>query len=371
MLEATIKLLQENGEDVDSWVVRNRDYVVGFRGRVLAFFSGIYSISMRREMQRRLAVARPDIVHAHNLYPLMSTSVLDACNEVGVPVVVHCHSHFLTCPIGTHLRDGSLCEKCTSGSTLHCVAYNCRNNIPQSIAYALRTSIARFFGWFRQNATRLIVLSNFAKRRLVELGFPSKQLMLLPNVVNVPTHEMLDGSHLAGSYVVYVGRLSHEKGLSVLIRAAQLLPDIEFRIAGDGPERRGLERLAPSNVIFLGWLDKAQLSEIYSSARLAVVPSVCYETFGLAAADAMSHGLPVVASRLGGLVEVVDENQTGLCFRAGDHEDLAIQIRELWQDEQKCKDMGRAAFLKASTEYSSRTYYLRLMNIYNSAIKEG
>lgn len=365
MVQASVAVLRRHGEEVDLWTVRNRDYLSGLRRKVRAFMSGIYSGAMKREMLRKLEQDKPDVVHAHNLYPILSASVLVACSQAKVPVVVHCHNHFLTCPIGTHLRNGRICEDCASGSVLPCVLNNCRASLPESLAYAMRTAAARWFGWFKNHATLLIVLAEYTRKRLKAFGFADEQLVVLPNVVSLPEMQF---DHEHGTYVAYVGRLSHEKGVLQLIEAASALPDIQFRIAGDGPLKAELEGMAPANVRFEGWLNRDEVSELYRGARFAVVPSICYETFGLAAADAMAHGLPVVASRIGGLQEIIDENETGLFFDVDDPRDLVNKITTLWHDRDARSRMGKAAYLKASIEYSEAVYYKRLMEIYRSAI---
>ena len=367
MVESSVEILRRQGVDVDTWVVRNADHLRGLKGKVRAFVSGIYSVSMAIEMSRRLKLSRPDVVHAHNLYPLLSPSVLAVCSLAGVPVVVHCHNHFISCPVGSHLRDGNVCERCTRGSVFFCVLHNCRGRMLESIGYALRSGAARWFGWFRRNATIMIVLSDFARKRMAHAGFPDDQLATLPNMVSVPDH---DAGRPEGRYIIYAGRLSPEKGISTLLEAASLLPDIEFRIAGDGPLRAVLESCAPPNVRFEGWINKADLSALYREARLAVVPSICYETFGLSAADAMAHGLPVIASRLGALPEVIDHMLTGVLFEPGDTQDLAAKIRTLWDDLEIVHRMGSEGSRKVIREYSTEVYFHRLMAIYQSAITQ-
>lgn len=364
MVSATIDVLRKHGATVDVWIVKNSDYLSGVWGKVSAFFSGIYSLRMKRKMRRVLEDKRPDMVHVHNLYPLLSASILVACKEAGIPVVLHCHNHFLTCPIGTHLRNGKLCEECSSGAVLNCVLHNCRKNLPESVGYAVRSKIANWAGWFRNIPSRIIVMSKYSRERLIGAGFSADQIALIPNVVSMPACP-----HKKKTYAVYVGRLSIEKGVNLIIKAAERLPDIDFRIAGDGPLMDALKQGAPQNVHFEGWLSKEECMELYSGALFAIAPSICYETFGLAAADAMAHGLPVIASNLGGLAEIIDDGVNGLHFRVGDVDDMCQKIYDLWHSPDRAKKMGELAHIKVRDEYSESVYYERLKETYLSLIK--
>ncbi len=366
MVSATIDVLKKHGETVEVWIVKNSDYLSGFLGKVSAFFSGIYSLRMKRTMRRALEDMQPDVVHVHNLYPLLSASILVACKEAGVPVVLHCHNHFLTCPIGTHLRNGKLCEECSSGDVINCVLHNCRRNIPESIGYAIRSKAANWAGWFNKIPSRIIVMSRYSRERLIGAGFSERQIALIPNVVSIPTC-----SHKKKTYAVYVGRLSIEKGVNLIIKAAERLPDIKFRIAGDGPLMDVLKQGAPQNIHFEGWLSKEECMELYRGALFAVAPSICYETFGLAAADAMAHGLPVIASNIGGLAEIIDDGVNGLHFRVGDVDDMCQKINDLWRSPDRAMKMGESARNKVMHEYSESIYYDRLKETYLSLTKQS
>ena len=138
----TQKLLQGQGIECDLWMPSSRD-IQGARQKAGAFLSGIYSFRAAREMRDRLRSGRPDIVHCHNLYPLLSPSVLAACRKAGVPVVISVHNQGLTCPTADHTHQGQMCLKCYGGKEHHCVLQNCRGNLIESVAYAVRSKLAR------------------------------------------------------------------------------------------------------------------------------------------------------------------------------------------------------------------------------------
>lgn len=367
VVDNLMAMLRQRGVEVDLYARYNADIPSGLRASVAAFFSGIYSRSEKRLMAERLAERRPDVVHAHNLYPLLSPSVLVACRQAGVPAVLTLHDYNLVCPSFYHLYRGQVCEHCCGGHEYRCILQNCRGDIFRSVGFAVRMAAARKFRMFHNNVTLLVALTQFAKRRLVDAGFDPERIAVLPNSVAIPD-EACDPAR--GEYVAFAGRLSAEKGLPTLIAAAART-GLPVRIAGDGPLRAELSASAPQNVTFVGRLDRAGLLDFYQHARFTVVPSIWFEVCPLVISEAMSHGLPVITSRIGGLPELVDEGVTGLLIGLGNAEDLAVKMKTLWDSPELCRSMGQAGREKARREYGEEVYFTRLMEIYQRAIALG
>lgn len=361
MIAATVR---KHGGDA-RLLTRSSKGVDSLWSKFRAFASSIYSRSAYREMTELLRADRPDVVHAHNLYPWFSPSVLVACRREGVPVVMTNHNYRLTCPIVNHLYKGRVCEKCLGGREHWCVLRNCRENRLESLAYYLRSVVARKLRLFHDNVTIQIVLNEFAKQRLAKAGFDEHRIAVLPNMV-----PLASGGHARteGDYVAYSGRMMPEKGVEMLLAAAARLPDVPFRLAGDGPLLTELMFKAPPNATFVNRLDAKAMAAFYRNARLLAVPSVWFEGCPLVVSEAMSHGLPVVASRIGGLPELVDDNVTGLLFSPGNVDELTSQLRRLWESPVLCRQMGTAGRKKAGLEYGEEIYYQRLMAIYRKAI---
>jgi glycosyltransferase involved in cell wall biosynthesis len=334
--------------------------------KIRAFASGIYSRTSYQDMVQTLHRERPDVVHVHNLYPLISPSILVACRRADLPVVMTSHNYVLTCPVVNHLYKGRVCERCMGGREYWCVLQNCRENLPESVAYALRSVIARKLNLFRRNVTLHMVLSDFAKERLVKQGFDDARIVVLPNMVELGPEQ---NGQSARNYVAFSGRMKEEKGVDVLLAAAARLPDIPFRLAGDGPILDKLMNNAPANVLFVNRLAPDQMAEFYQGARFLVVPSKWFEGCPLVVSEAMSHSLPVIASRIGGLPEFVEDGTTGLLFETGNVTELVERIRLLWQNQDLCTQLGEAGRKKACQEYSEDLYYQRLMLIYQQAIE--
>jgi glycosyltransferase involved in cell wall biosynthesis len=360
----TAALVERHGGQAQLLTRSSREIEGTLASKAHAFWSGIYSRSAYREMERILAADRPAVVHVHNLYPLLSPSILVACRRAGVPVVMSIHNQQLTCPRADHLHRGQICERCVGGHEYHCVLRNCRQNLFESVAYALRSAVARKMRFFHDNVTLFIALSPFAKNRLAVAGFDPDRIVVLPNTVRL-REQPVDPA--TGEYIAFAGRMSPEKGIDTLLDAAAASPDCPLRLAGSGPLMRKLAGRASSNVRLVGQLRADQMDAFYRRARFFVLPSKTFEMCPLVILEAMSNGLPVITSRIGAQSELVQDGVTGLLFDAGDSDDLARKMRQLWNDPQRCRQMGRAGYETAARNYGEDVYYQQLMSIYARA----
>jgi glycosyltransferase involved in cell wall biosynthesis len=336
--------------------------VSGFGRKLAAAASGIYSRSAYQRMRNAIRADRPDVVHAHNLLPLFSPAVLKACRDESVPVVITIHSFFLTCPIYIHFRDGQVCDRCRDSSELACLTNNCRSSYLESAAYAFRTWTARTLGLYTKYATAIIALTDFARRRLINYGFAAERISV---VTNFSPLEGPPADVTNNHYAAFAGRLNEAKGIDVLLEAAKRTGR-PIKIAGTGAERgSGASRY---NVEFLGALDRDHMLEFYRNARFVVVPSLWYEMCPLVIVEAMSLGLPVIASRIGGLPELVEEGKTGLLFKTGDPDELAQQMQQLWSDSGLCSKLGAAALHRAQSSYSPDAHFRALNRLYRRVV---
>ncbi len=365
VFENTIALLRDHGVTVAALDKTSDDIGGSMLRKMLAVASGVYSPKAARAMTALLERERPDVVHSHNLFPLLSPSVLVACRRAGVPVVMTVHNYRLSCPIGVHFRDGAVCEECRGGHEFRCLANNCRGSLQESGAYALRGWVSNRLGLFRRNVTRFVAISAFLKEFLVTDGLPAESIDVVHNAIAMPATAADAGT---GQYAAFCGRLSAEKGIPVLIEAARQHPDIPVRIAGTGEMQAALAKDLPANVSFVGMLDKEGLAAFYRNARCQVVPSVWHETFGLVAAEAMAHGIPVVASRMGGLQGLFEVGVSGLLFTPGDAGDLGAKLRLLWEAPARAHALGQAARRHAEKEFDAPVHVARLMQVYEKAL---
>ncbi len=366
VVRETTRLLREKNHEVLLEVRDSRKLGRGASGRVMAFLCGIYCPSGRKAMARLVREYKPDLVHVHELYPFFSPWALVECRRAGVPVVMTCHDCRFTCPVTIHWRKGTVCRLCAGGHEYWCMVKNCRGNVFESGGYALRSFVARKWGLFKNNVSRYIAPTEFIRGLMVEAGLPAELIAVVPNMVSVPSGHA-DPSF--GTYIAYAGRISHEKGVDTLLASARMT-GLPVCLAGDYSPMPELVSAAPQNVSFVGHLNKKELLVFYRNARCLVVPSISLESFGIVIAEAMAQGLPVIASRIGGIPEVVDDGVTGILFEPGNAEDLSDKMIWLWEHDDVCRQMGLAGREKAIREYSEGVHYQRLMDVYQASVKK-
>jgi len=358
-------LLRAAGHEVLRFERSSAEIPEMFLGRARAFFAGIYNPLARRRFAAFLTEKRPEIVHIHNLFPLISPSILDVCRERRLAVVMTVHNYRLICPSGLFLSRGEVCERCRGGREYWCVWRRCEGSLLKSLGYALRGAVARRRGSFRSGVQCFAVLTEFQRKKMVDEGFDPERIEVIPNMARPWSRD--DRYSLTGDYIGYVGRISPEKGIDVILQAARLLPELSFRLAGDPGKGAETADSFPKNVFFQGYLDRVALDDFFMKSRMILLPSRWYEGFPMVALDAMLYGKPLVASRIGGIPEIVDDGETGLLFAPGDVEGLAEKIRFLWDRPDLCLRMGTAGREKALREYSPQKYYDRLMTVYEHA----
>lgn len=336
--DETIRISREGGLDVETFSRSSRDLPDNLAGKAQAFFAGIYSLSAAREFGRVLKTFKPDVVHAHELYPLISPWILKQCTQTKVPAVYTCYDFRLTCPVATHFNKGRLCIRCQKNSEWWAVLKNCRGEFFESLAYALRNFVARSNRLFLDNVSQFIVLTDFSKEWLVNnVNVESDRISVLPCSIQLPA-KISDQS--GDGYVAYAGRFVPEKGVEVLLEAVRKA-GVPVKLAGNAPNHPGIKNGDQAECVLIESRDA--LMEFYRKARMLVVPSIWYETFGIVAAEAMSLGVPVVASRFGALQYTVRDGVSGLLFEMNNPEDLAEKITRIWNDPQLAKSLGEGA----------------------------
>ena len=312
---------------------------------------------------------RPNIVHVHNFFPLLTPSIYDACIEAGIPVVQTLHNYRTICPGALLMRDGKICEKCVTGSPYQAILHRCyRNSIPGSWAVARMVSYHRKRQTWQNKVDLFIALTAFSRRKFIEAGFPEEKIMVKPNFYGETGKAKAGKRERKRCGVLFVGRLSREKGIATLLAAWQNL-NVPLRVVGDGPLLAFAKNNLPVAVALLGWLDSQQVSDEMAGAAFLVMPSEWYETFGLVIIEAFAHGLPVVASRLGGMAEIVEDGVTGLHFEPGNPQDLAEKVQWLHDHPEECRIMGKNARKIYEEKYTPERNYELLMDIYQQAIE--
>lgn len=330
----------------------------------------IWSRDAHRELAALAAAERPDIVHIHNTFPLISPAAVHAAAGAAAAVVQTLHNFRLVCPQGQFLRRGRLCEDCLGRTPpWPGVLHGCyRGSRAATAPIAAMLTAHRAMGtWKRVDA--FIALSEFARAKLVEGGLPADRMHVKPNFVDPDPGP---GAH-DGDFLLFVGRLSAEKGVGTLLEgwrlAAEGLRGKRLLMVGDGPLAGvvGPAAAALSGLHWLGHRSREDVLRLMGQARALVFPSITYENFPGVVAEAYARGLPVIGSRLGSIAEMVEEGGTGILFTAGDPASLAGAMRRALGSRVDMARMGGNARRRYESRYTAEHGYRRLMEVYGAA----
>lgn len=343
---------------------RNQDLRHGLRAAARM----TWSPAMTDEVERELKRFRPDVVHLHNAYPALGPAVHLAAARRGVPLIMTVHNQRLRCPNGLQFTAGVRCRRCQSGRYLKAVTHPCFPSRGQASAYATSLWLHRFA--FRlEDRTRLFIApSHFMRARLVDWGIAAGRAVTVRHFIE----SRPDASPEVGSYGLFLGRLSAEKGLPELLQALRIAGDPPFHVAGDGPLEGALRRLAAElglrRIRFLGRLDGAAVQQVLMAARYLALPSLSDESSGLAAMEAMAEGRPLLVSVAGALPELVGEG-AGLTWPQGrDIGVLAARLRRLVDDDRFCREAGARALEFARRELTPAAHLRDLEGAYAAAV---
>ena len=330
----------------------------------------VWSNDTFTEFRALLQQERPDVVHVHNTFVMISPSIYWACAQENVPVVQTLHNFRLFCPASNFLREGKICEECADHSLLRSVAHACYHGSRFATATAAFMLAAhRWAGTWSEKIDCYIAVSQFARKKFEQGGLPSEKLVVKPHFV-YPDPGPRSGP---GDYAVFVGRFTSEKGLPTLLDAwKQVKTSVPLVIVGDGPLRDALEaqtaQSSGSRVIFRGQLSRQETLSTIRGAKVLFCASECYEQGPATILEAYACGVPVIAPSLGPIGEVVDDERTGLLFRAGDSTHLAQKIEWALGHEEKLLSMGERARAKYESNYTGEQNYTRLIEIYERVI---
>ena len=333
----------------------------------------INAVESVEDLRSLLQKEKPDVAHFHNTFPLISPGAYYPCREAGIPVIQTLQNYRLICPAATLCRDGEICEECLDRSLLRGVLHGCyRGSRPASAAVALMLAIHRHMNTWTKIVDHYVAPSEFVRRKFVQSGMPTEKISVKPNFV-YPDPGARTGK---GEYALYIGRCAPEKGVGTLLQAWTLMgKDIPLRIVGDGPVKKALqaqgEKAHLADVRFEGWMPEEQVPAILKHAAFLIFPSEWYEPFGLGIAEAFACGVPVIASPLGAVMEIVENGKTGLHFIPGDPKDLAAKVEWAWTHPTEMKAMGVAARAEYQAKYTAKRNYDLMMEIYRRAQNEA
>lgn len=325
-----------------------------------------------RDLRGILRREKPRIAHFHNTFPLISPAAYYVCKRARVPVVQTLHNPRLLCPAATLFRDGHICEECVGKLVpFPGIVHGCyRDSRCQSAIVATMLAFHRILGTWTNEVSAFICSTEFYRTKFVENGLPADKLFYKPHfLASDPGRRQ--GS---GTYALFIGRLAAEKGVDTLVRAWKGLTARPLKIRGEGPLQtlvQSLQSGASGTVDLVPRVGRSDLFELIKGARFLVWPSLgYYETFGLVAIEALACGVPVIASHLGVMQEIIRDGYTGLHFAAGDSGDLAAKVEWAWTHPTEMNAMGKNARAEYELKYTSERNYELLMKVYSKAVNE-
>ena len=362
VVEAECALLRAHGHEVEIYSRSNDD--VGAISSLALARNTLWSDRTLRDMDELARRYHPDVIHVHNTFPLISPSLYWAAARAGVPVVQTLHNFRLMCLNALFLREDKVCEDCMGQLPWRGVARACyRGSRAASGVLAGMLALHRGLGTYRNKVARYIALNEFCRGKFIEGGLPAERVVVKPNFVDFDAPEPAPRSGL-----LFVGRLSVEKGVATLAAAMTRLPGASLRVAGDGPEAGLLDGVA--GVTRLGSLPGEAVRVEMGRASALVVPSIWYENFPRTIVEAFACGLPVIASRIGALADIVTDGETGLLFEPGNPQDLADKLVWAQAHPEQMAAMGRNARAQYEAEFSAEVNYRRLVEIYDGVLAE-
>lgn len=374
VVDQEVALLRGAGHRVGVFERRSDD-IAGrsLPGKVAVPLLVPWNPAVRRELAARLRAERPDVVHVHNVFPLLSPSVLAACADAGVPAVATLHNYTQVCPPGTLQREGRSCTECVGAATpLPAVRHGCyRNSRLATVPLAVGLSVNRRRWW--SGVERFFCISAAQRDVLVAAGMPAERLAVKHNFVPDPDARRSG----TGEHVLYLGRLAEAKGVRLLMAAWDEVSagggiGVPLVIAGTGPLEGEVTAWAAGrdDVRYVGLYDPEQCRRAVARSVAVVAPSTWLEAFGLVVVEAMAAGVPTVAAGHGAFVELVEDGVTGLLHRPGETASLAACLRRITAEPDRNRRMGLAARRRYEQGFSPAVGLERLVEGYRSAIAE-
>lgn len=417
VFEAEKAMLEKHGHEVAVYTrhsdeIRNGNVIARLWGKVKGAMCTVGNPFAARAVAKKCREFKPDVIHFHNTFPLISPLAVRAASKYA-PVVMTLHNYRTVCAAGVPTRDDKVCSLCLDKKCVwDGIKYRCyRGGLLATLPLAI--NIALYRRLLPKWVSRFIVLSEFQKRKMVEYGWPEEKIAVKGNFVsgieplntrntrksvedNFRVVSVFRGFETKKDQIVYVGRLSKEKGVETLIKAfgglvsnaekqsggeaedvlsrrsasphlrLSALEKLKLVIVGDGVARGELEEMAHGlNIEFVGQKTSDEARHIIAESKAIVSPSACWETFGLAAAEAMSVGTPSVVANVGGLPDIVQDGRFGEVFESGDPESCAAAIERLLS-RPDYEEICKVAPQEARAKYSEDANYKQLMEVYCS-----
>ena len=388
------KMLEDNGHEVIPFSIHSNKnveteyskyFVEPIGGRDATYFDevkktpksiwqlltrSIYSTEVEKAIKKEIRDVKPDLVYIIHFVNKLSPSVITGAKKMGVPIVLRLSDYFLLCPRFDFMHQKKICEDCLSKGYRSCIKKRCvKGSLFASVIRVFSMKFHNFIHVYR-GVDAFITPSEFLKKKLIENGFNDKKITCIPTFTSSKSEV---GEQKIGTYGLYFGRITEEKGVETVIKAYEKLPDYELKIMGDDTTEEGLrlkeyvKNHKMSNVEFLGFKDGTELEDVIKDARFTLIPSIWYDNLPNTALESFQYSKPVIASNIGSLPELVIDGINGYLFEAGNEEALIEAIRKL-DDNDTVAKMGAESRKRLETRFAPQSHYDSLMQIFRKVV---
>jgi len=334
----------------------------------------IYSFEARNKLSRLIEEEDPDIAHIHKFNNSLTPSILYALKKRDIPVVQTLHDYRTVCP-NYNLYDFNkfeICEDCKGHKYFNALRRRCHeigSSYLVGLNIAIESYLYHFLKTYENTIDLFIAPSKFLREKMIEFGVDKNKIVHIPNFIH---YEKFIPNYNNSDYILYFGRIEKHKGVKTIIEAMKYVRSTKLYVVGEGTYKDELEKYVKENriknVLFLGFITEMELKEVIRNSLFIVVPSEWYEPFGLVVLESNASGKPVIASRIGGLAELVEEDVNGLLFEPGNIEDLLDKVDNLLANRDTVVRMGINARKKIEEEYNEDEHYERLMETYSKVV---
>ena len=340
-------------------------------GSKLKALDVIYSKDNYKKMEEAIKEFRPDVIHFNNFQRQLSASVVEAGWNAKIPMIFTAHDMEAVCPNKDMLYNGRICDDCITKGYMSCIKKKCiKNSKLKSILGVIEMKYYKLHSIY-EKFNYIVSPSEFMKRCLLDGGVKNQNIEVIHNFSNATNCN----NEINGDYIFYFGRISKEKGIFNLISAVKKCDEVKLLIAGTGPEEEKIKKYIKENkmesrVVLLGYLNQDEIRERIEKCRFVVIPSIWYENCPYSIIETLEIGKPIIASEIGGIPEIVENEKNGLLYRYDSVDDLADKINELYYNQEKINKMKEASKNKFKMEHTEDVYYQKIMKVYRKAMGE-
>ena len=360
------EILIKNNCTVSQLIRRNKFEIRDIFNKIKVAKNLSFSMNSKEIVENKIINFKPDIVHIHNTFPLWTYSIIDACNNMRIPVVMSLHNFRLICAKGVFYRNNQICETCINSSPYNAIKNACyQNSAIKSIPVAMMIKKYNKGLALINKINKFIVPTKFSKNQFTKIGFNKNKIVIKPNFIINDLSSYISKNK---NGFVYASRLSLDKGLYDLIDVYNEL-NFNLTVCGNGPLKEKIKKIKSIN--FLGYLKKNNLYKVIGKSQFLVFPSKTFETFGNIILEAFALETVVIAPILGSIPYIIKDKHNGILYKANDKNDLMSKIKWALSNPNQCETIKKNAKKTLKKKYTEDINYKILINIYEEAIKEN